>query len=387
MTGMPDLRASCFILKHLVILSKNGHQPCVDARTKLSPVMKLARLSLLSIALATSALAQTSENNDKLREGLKRFPEADTNKDGILTMVEAQAFLAKMGDKSKGKKPTNPNATKPDFADVAYGPHERNVLDFWKAKSDKPTPLVVFIHGGGFRAGGKENYHGDKKLEELIKSGVSCASINYRFLPTAPIQDILRDCARAVQFLRSKSGEWNIDKTRVAAVGGSAGAGTSLWLDSHDDLADPKATDPVLRESSRVCCAGLMATQATYDVLRWPEFLGEPKPGFFIEDEVPLFYGLKSMDEVKGPSGEKARHECDMLAWLSKDDAPLFIDNNQDVPAPTNRGEWLHCTQHARTVKKQCQTVGIECVVVQDEKDTKPQLVDFLRKHLAVEGQ
>ena len=45
----------------------------------------------------------------------------------------------------------------PDVKDAKYGPHQRNVLDLWKAKSDKPTPLVVFIHGGGFRAGDKSN--------------------------------------------------------------------------------------------------------------------------------------------------------------------------------------------------------------------------------------
>ena len=41
---------------------------------------------------------------------------------------------------------------KPDLADVKYGPHERNVLDFWKAKSEQPAPLIVYIHGGGFKA-------------------------------------------------------------------------------------------------------------------------------------------------------------------------------------------------------------------------------------------
>ena len=45
----------------------------------------------------------------------------------------------------------------PDIANEHYGPHERNVLDLWKAKSDKPTPLVVYIHGGGYRAGSKES--------------------------------------------------------------------------------------------------------------------------------------------------------------------------------------------------------------------------------------
>ena len=44
------------------------------------------------------------------------------------------------------------------------------------------------------------------------------------------------------------SPEFNLDKARVAAMGGSAGAGTSLWLAFHDDLADPASPDPVLRE-------------------------------------------------------------------------------------------------------------------------------------------
>ena len=45
----------------------------------------------------------------------------------------------------------------PDLANVSYGPYERNVVDLWKAKSERPTPLVVFIHGGGFRGGDKSN--------------------------------------------------------------------------------------------------------------------------------------------------------------------------------------------------------------------------------------
>ncbi len=44
-----------------------------------------------------------------------------------------------------------PAKPRPDEENVKYGPHERNVLDLWMAKSDKPAPLVLFIHGGGFR--------------------------------------------------------------------------------------------------------------------------------------------------------------------------------------------------------------------------------------------
>ena len=44
---------------------------------------------------------------------------------------------------------------KPTLENVAYGQHERNVLDLWLARSDRPTPLLIFMHGGGFRQGDK----------------------------------------------------------------------------------------------------------------------------------------------------------------------------------------------------------------------------------------
>ena len=265
-----------------------------------------------------------------------------------------------------------PAAETPTFSNVSYGPHERNVLDLWQAKADKPTPLIVFIHGGGFRNGSKDQFAKNPVLRTALSKGVSCAAINYRFLYHAPVQDILRDCARAVQFLRHRAPEWNLDKTRVGAMGGSAGAGTSLWLATRDDLADPNATDPVLRESSSVKCAVLTSTQATYDVTRWESFLGPADPSFEREIELPLFYHLPGMDALKSDKGRAVLKECDMLGWISKDDAPIYMDSKQDVPKPTNRGEWLHCTTHARTVKKTLQDAGVEAIVLQDQTSSQP---------------
>src|SRR5262245_1798395 len=56
---------------------------------------------------------------------------------------------AKAKQKGESKPP-------PALLNVAYGPHERNVLDVWMAKSEQPAPFLVFIHGGGFRGGSKE---------------------------------------------------------------------------------------------------------------------------------------------------------------------------------------------------------------------------------------
>ncbi len=119
----------------------------------------------------------------------------------------------------------------PTEKNVAYGIHERQVLDFYQADSRKPTPLVLHIHGGGWINGDKKDPPG---LEKYLNAGISVASINYRYTWQAqaegiepPVKAPLEDAARAVQFIRSKANLWNIDKNRVAATGGSAGACSS----------------------------------------------------------------------------------------------------------------------------------------------------------------
>src|SRR5687768_6848418 len=81
----------------------------------------------------------------------------------------------------------------PTHKDVRYGPHERNVLDFWKAEAREPTPLVLFIHGGGFRNGSKETIR-EPILRELLGAGLSVAALNYRFVDQAPLPAAHHDC-------------------------------------------------------------------------------------------------------------------------------------------------------------------------------------------------
>src|SRR5690242_9237133 len=197
--------------------------------------------------------------------------------------------LAARAEDSNPKKPaaqappTKPaSTTPPDLADVTYGPDPKfNVIDLWKAKSDKPTPLVIFIHGGGFGGGAKENILTQLPLDDFLKAGVSCASIDYRRLQSHPgprqiiYPSLFLDCARAVQFLRHNAKEWNLDPTRFACAGGSAGAGMSLWIGFHKDLADPKSDDPVARESTRLKCVAVFNAQTAYD----PRWIKENLPG------------------------------------------------------------------------------------------------------------
>ncbi|MBL9198906.1 MAG: alpha/beta hydrolase fold domain-containing protein [Opitutaceae bacterium] len=186
-------------------------------------------------------------------------------------------MTAQTKSKAAAKKAVSPPAyaaavPKPTLTEVRYGPHERHVLDFWKAESNGPAPLAFVIHGGGWSGGEKERVDRFVDVAALLKAGVSVVAINYRFIKQAeaegispPVKAPLHDAARALQFVRSKAAAWNLDKTRVGAAGGSAGACSSLWLAFHDDLADPRSADPVARESSRLQCAAVTGAQTTLD--------------------------------------------------------------------------------------------------------------------------
>jgi acetyl esterase/lipase len=119
--------------------------------------------------------------------------------------------------KPAAKKPAQPALPRPTAADVSYGEHSKQVLHFWKAESSAPTPLLFYIHGGGWMGGNRASVA--SLLPLMLEEGISVVSVEYRFIPEAiadgvspPVKGPLHDAARALQFVRSKASEWNIDK-------------------------------------------------------------------------------------------------------------------------------------------------------------------------------
>ena len=352
-------------------------------------------LGVVLLVAGVLVAVQAQKARPSLQEILKQYPDADKNKDGRLDAEERNALKQRLqGKRGTTQEAVSAKGVPATHVDVKYGEHERNVLDIWLAKSEKPTPVAIFIHGGGFTGGDKSKAYGSPEIDAFLEAGVSFATITYRYRDTDPhgVVASLNDSKRALQFIRSKAQEWNIDKTRIGAYGGSAGAGTSLWLGVHDDMADPDSADPVLRESTRLSVVGATATQATYDVLQWQDLLK------FEPDEAGMremlgFFGLKSEDELASEKGKAIRADLDMLAMMSNDDPPLYVRNNQQGGTPPkDRGHRNHHPLHAAAVKQRADEVGIEAQVyapaigIEPPTEKQESLVEFFLRHLGVKA-
>lgn len=280
---------------------------------------------------------------------------------------------------------TRPDKPKPDAENVRYGPHERNVLDLWSAKRDRSTPLVLFIHGGGFRSGDKSDLPADR-LKTLLDYGFSVASLNYRLTDTAPMPAAYLDGGRALQFLRANAATWNLDPKRVASTGVSAGAAISMWLAFHDDLADPRSNDPVARQSTRLSGIAVDNGQSSVDP-RFAEKIGIPRPNFERHPGFFAFYGITA-EEIDTPKAYKLYDQASPIIYLTADDPPALLtygSPNDEVTGKTPLDLIMHHPRFGIALKERMDKLGIECIVQYEGQPSGRRVTaaDFLRKHLA----
>jgi acetyl esterase len=269
---------------------------------------------------------------------------------------------------------------RPTYADVKYGPYERNKLDFYQAESDEPTPLVVYIHGGGFRRGSKKSLHGGT-LRELLDAGISVAAIEYRLISDKPLPAAHYDSLRALQFIRSKANQWNIDKNRVGAFGGSAGAMICMWLAFHDEMADPSSNDPVQRESSRLTCVATGGGQTTMDIDWWMRWI----PGYEKPDrDVAELFGDFTDEELR-----KVLKDFSALSLITADDPPIFMyyemKPGDPVPTDSSRAQgWKgHHVMFGVKLKEKMDELGVEAdLKYPDAQTTYHSIAGFFIKKL-----
>lgn len=292
----------------------------------------------------------------------------------VLALMTAWLSVRAQTNSPKPSLPSDPN---PTLADVSYGPHKKQVLDFWKVESANPTPLVFHIHGGAWVGGDKNHVAG---LKQYLDAGISVVSIQYRFIAEAtadkvvpPVKGPLDDAARALQFVRSKAAEWNIDKERIGGLGGSAGACSSLWLAFHPDMADPKSGDPIARESTRLWCVAVAVAQTTLDPQQMKEWIPNSDYGGHA-------FGFGNFAEFLA-GREKILpwiDEYSPYALVTADDPPVYLYYGEPPALGQKQKDPTHSTNFGVKLQEHCRLVGVECELrypgAPDVKHDNPEL-------------
>jgi acetyl esterase/lipase len=128
-------------------------------------------------------------------------------------------------------------------------PRQRLDLYLPAQASSNPLPLIVYIHGGAWRAGSKDDCPGRR----LVPLGYAAASIEYRFSQDAPYPAQIEDCKAAIRWLRAHSHQYGIDPTRIGVWGASAGGHLVALLGVTGHISDFD-TGANLDQSSAVQC-------------------------------------------------------------------------------------------------------------------------------------
>ncbi len=352
-------------------------------RIRLFPTMTALAAVVVSFGITSTSLAEPDSKSDKrLKRLLQRSPQSDANKDGVLTLTEAKVFLKSQRAKQAKR---NRARVKPTHADIKYGEHSRHVIDLYLAESNGPTPLVIYIHGGGFVGGNKRGVS-EKLIQTMHTEGISVAAIHYRFIREHQFPVPFTDAARAVQFLRHHAKKFHLNPNRFAATGGSAGAGISLWLATRDDMADPNSEDPVSRQSTRISCASVGGAQVSYDPRFWKAVglaKGLQHPSF------PLMFGVPADDPFNDPKKIAIAKACAPIEHVSKDDPPVYFRYGvpDELSDKTSRNAVVHHPRHGQLFKKKMDKLGIEChLVYPGGPQVKLSSEQFLIKHLKRES-
>ena len=281
-------------------------------------------------------------------------------------MISATPSIANEAQKPAAKVKKDPNNIAPTHKNVQYGAHEKELVNFWQVDAEEPVGVLLDIHGGGWMGGKKA----ETKRPHNLNKGYHVASISYPLVNEGAQQpQMLNAALRAVQFLRFKAKEWNIDPERIVLTGGSAGGCSSLLVALHDDVANPESDDPVERFSSRVSGATVAGAQTTMNPFVIREKVGEKTFG----NPMPYKpFGAETIDELieNWDQHKELVLKCSPLTHLTKDDPPLHLSYNVDriFPAPS-APNGIHSPIFGELMLEACKKIGVECHLEYNEKD------------------
>lgn len=259
------------------------------------------------------------------------FNRLDANGNGVIDAGEMNRAAG------QGRPQTRPQVDTQNLEfikDIAYGQESRaQKCDVLKSKEGTagPAPLVLFIHGGGWKSGDKAPF--PPLLKTLAEQGFVCATVNYRLSGEAKFPAAVEDCKRALRFLRANSHTYGLDPKRVGVWGTSAGGHLAALLGTSGGQGSFAATGPHTNESDRV--------QAVCDFFGPTDFQkmkGHPSKIDHMGERSPeaefLGGAVESVPDVV--------RRANPLTYIGPNTPPfLIMHGNQDEVVPMNQSQIL----------------------------------------------
>ena len=252
------------------------------------------------------------------------------------------------------------------FKNISYGTDKKNKLDLWIANTKLKTPFVIYIHGGGFGSGSRNAAYSQdnfKRIKRLLENNISFATIDYRFKNNDDfLLTSFNDAKRALQYLKFYSDKFNLLKNKVALMGASAGATSSLWVGLQDDLSDKKSKDLVLRESTKVSCIVGIAAAHSLNLNRWKDMANVDEA--YLKSIFEKYLGKMDTEKWMERSFNKNYiSEVDFFEKMDSNDPPIFIINYGKNTKPKNIADFHHNPLHAKLLKNRADSLKIKNVV------------------------
>lgn len=263
--------------------------------------------------------------------------------------------------------------------DLAYlGADRAEKMDAYlpAVPSGQHVPAVLLIHGGGWRVGDKASSRERSIAETLSEAGYAVFSINYRLnvgerdpvtgklvVKELAWPQSLYDCKTALRFIRKKALEFNIDRNRIAVMGGSAGGHLAMLVGSTDDDAELNAQGLYTGQPNQVSCI--------IDLYGVSETRGRRLS--------PLYGGSKEFmaqyEELASPMTHLDAQYPPTLIVHGTADTTVSIEQSRGL---AQQLAVLGVEHQFVEVPKAPHSFGLE----PDQMDLRPVVLDFLRKHL-----
>ncbi|MCI0703078.1 MAG: alpha/beta hydrolase [Planctomycetia bacterium] len=237
--------------------------------------------------------------------------------------------------KVQPKQPKLPAGTA-EHRDLRYGEHkERNTLNLFVPKADKPLPLIIWIHGGAWSAGSKD---GNNPAMRFLGQGFAVAAINYRLSQHAVYPAQIQDCKEAVRFLRANAKKYNLNPDAFGVCGASAGGHLVALLGTSGGVKELALAESKHKDvSDKVQC--VVDFFGPTDLLKMAAQSG---PNSKIDHNSPKSPESRLIGGAIQENKEKAA-KANPITYIDKDDAPfLILHGDMDPLVPPGQSELLH---------------------------------------------